>query len=351
VKTVLSVVGTRPQFVKVAPLSRRLRGQFREVLVHTGQHYDRSLSDAFFAELGIPAPEVNLGVGSLGHAEQTARMTDGIEAAIRRERPDVVVIVGDTNSTLAGALAAQAAGTPLAHVEAGLRCGDRGMPEEVNRIAADHLSDLRLCPTRGAVANLEAEGIDGVFTGDVMLETCLAARERADGRRAARLGVEPGGYYLATIHRAENTEHSSRLLEILRALGRLDRPVVFPIHPRTATAMEWGGVVLPENVRATEPLSHRETMGLLADAAKVLTDSGGLQKEAYFLGVPCVTIRDSTEWTETVEAGWNRLAVTEEEIVAAATAPPPEGAGPDTSLFGDADAATRIVDEIARLVA
>lgn len=308
---VLTVVGARPQFIKAAPVSRALRRVATEVLVHTGQHFDANMSDVFFEELGIPAPDHHLGIGGGSHGVMTGAMLARLEEVILAERPDRVLVYGDTNSTLAGALAAVKLHVPVAHVEAGLRSFNRRMPEEINRIMADHVSDLLFAPTASAVQWLAAEGITrGVHeVGDVMLDAVRMflprAEEHSDVR--ARLDLEPGGYYLATIHRAENTDDPERLRELLMGLGRADRPVIWPMHPRTRGQLTALGLELPPTVRAVGPAGYLDMLQLQRGAAAVLTDSGGVQKEACFLGVPCITLREETEWTETVEQGWNVL--------------------------------------------
>ncbi len=348
-KTILSVVGARPQFVKAAPLSRRLRQDFREVLVHTGQHYDYGMSAAFFDELKIPEPDVNLGVGSGDHGAQTQRMTDGLISVVKEQAPDLVLTYGDTNSTLAASLAATICGIPLAHVEAGLRSFNREMPEEINRITADHLSDLCLCPTAAAIDNLEREGLSSRarLTGDVMLDACLDARHRAGNAVLDRQGLVAGEYIFATIHRAENTTRPARLLGILDALQDIPHRIAFPVHPRTRKMLEELGASLPENVLALPPTSYLETIALAARARMILTDSGGLQKEAYFLAVPCVTLRDETEWTETVESGWNTLVGTDLDKIRRAVADrPPAPHEPDLTYYGGGKACNRIVEEL-----
>ncbi|MEN8149470.1 MAG: UDP-N-acetylglucosamine 2-epimerase (non-hydrolyzing) [Planctomycetota bacterium] len=348
-KTVLSVIGARPQFVKAAPLSRALRGRFHEILVHTGQHYDPDMSARFRSELGLPEPDVDLGVGSAGHAEQTARMTTGLVRVLAERKPDVVLTYGDTNSALAASLAAARTGVPLAHVEAGLRSGVGDMPEEVNRVATDHLSDLCLCPTENARKNLEAEGIGdrARLVGDVMLDGCLAAAGRAERGVLDGLELEPGGYYFATVHRASNTDDVASFLSILSAFGRLRHPVVFPAHPRSRAML--GGPV--GNVIVIPPAGYFATIALVMNARKVLTDSGGLQKEAFFLGTPCVTLRDTTEWTETVDAGRNRVVGADPDaIVAAAEEWEPDAESADLELYGGGKACERIVGELATLL-
>jgi UDP-GlcNAc3NAcA epimerase len=306
--TILTVVGARPQFVKAAPLSRALRRRFRQVLVHTGQHYDAEMSDTFFTELRIPRPDVHLGIRSGSHGAMTGRMLEALERVMAEIRPDVVLVLGDTNSTLAGALAAVKLHLPVAHVEAGLRSFDPRMPEEVNRRLTDHVSSLLLCPTLTAVGNLRREGIRrGVHrVGDVMMDAVRQnlARSRRAGR--ARL-LAPRSYYLATVHRQENTDDGDRLAALVGALERLPHPVVLPLHPRTRERLARLGHEPGGAVRVTKPVSYLEMLGLEQRARAILTDSGGVQKEAFILGTPCITLRDTTEWVETVESGANRL--------------------------------------------
>lgn len=347
---VVSVVGARPQFVKAAPLSRAIRARHHEVLVHTGQHYDDNMSAVFFRELGIPDPEHHLGVGSGTHGAQTGRMLEAIERVLLIERPDWLLIYGDTNSTVAGALAAAKLHLPVAHVEAGLRSFNRTMPEEVNRVVADHLSTLLLCPGGVARDNLAREGIvRGVeVVGDVMADALAAAVGRAacGSEALARFGLQAGAYALATVHRAENTDDPERLRAILGALGSVGRPVLMPLHPRTRKAIAALGITLPGPVRAIEPLGYLDLVRVASSAAVILTDSGGLQKEAYWLKVPCVTLREETEWVETVESGWNVLAgAVPSRIVAAASAQRPPAWTP---LYGDGDAATQILEAMER---
>lgn len=310
---IFTVLGARPQFIKAAPVSRAIaEAGMSEVIVHTGQHFDALMSDVFFDELDIPKPGYNLEVNSLGHGAMTGRMLEKLEEAMLAEKPDLVLIYGDTNSTVAGALAAAKLNIPVAHVEAGLRSFNRRMPEEVNRVVADHVSALLFCPTQTAVANLAAEGITrGVHAvGDVMYDTTLAAVKRAEGRSAIieTLGLTPGGYAVATIHRAENTDDPARFARVVAWLEEAARqtPVVMPVHPRTRKLLASRGLV-PAGLTLIDPIGYLDMARLLSRATAVFTDSGGLQKEAYFHRVPCVTLRDETEWVETVEAGWNRL--------------------------------------------
>jgi len=345
----LTVVGARPQFIKLAPFSAEARRRgHRETIVHTGQHYDEGMSGRFFAELGIPLPDVNLEVGSGGHGSMTARALEGIEAEIVRRQPDVVVVFGDTNSTLAGALAAAKLGVRSAHVEAGLRSFDRSMPEEVNRIVADHCCDLLLSPNETGRRNLAAEGLEArtVLTGDIMVDALYDARDRA--RPAvevlAGLGLPAEPYCLLTVHRAANADDPARLRAILAGLTGAGL-VVFPVHPRTRGAMAANGISLPANVHGLEPLGYLDTVALAGGARAVVTDSGGLQKEAYLLERPCVTLRENTEWPETLELGWNVLVGAGTEAIRAAIAHPPRGAT-HPPVYGDGHAAGRILAAI-----
>jgi UDP-N-acetylglucosamine 2-epimerase len=343
---VVTIVGARPQFIKAAPVSRALRHRHEEVLLHTGQHYDHGMSQVFFDELDIPLPDVNLGVGSGSHGRQTAEMLIGIEEVLLRERPDWVLVYGDTNSTLAGALAAAKLHIPVAHVEAGLRSYNRHMPEEVNRVLTDHVSDLLFCPTQTAVDNLTAEGVlAGVHNvGDVMYDAVRYNTQVAASRShiVEELGVCPRAYLLATVHRPRNTDQPARLRAILEAFETLGEPIVLPAHPRTRKAIADQGQRVPPNVRLVEPLGYLDMLRLETQARAILTDSGGVQKEAYFVGVPCITLREETEWVETVELGWNRLVGAEGDKIVAAV----RGFGlPDERppVFGDGHAAERLV--------
>jgi len=345
---VASIVGARPQFIKAAPVSAVLRRHHQEVLVHTGQHYDEEMSAAFFRTLRIPDPDYNLGIGSGTHGEQTGRMLIEIEKVLAAEAPNVVLIYGDTNSTIAGALAAAKLHLPLAHVEAGLRSHNRLMPEEINRVVSDHLSTYLFCPTEAAVGHLAAEGVRaGVhMVGDVMYDVALATAQEARQREAlARLGLTKKGYLLCTVHRPQNTDDAQNLRSIVGALTECGETVVFPVHPRTRKALDAKGLAadLPERLVLTEPLDYLDFQCLLMEARKVLTDSGGVQKEAYFFGVPCITLRDETEWMETVEDGWNVLVgADKEEILQAIKGFEPRGT--KQKSFGDGHAAERIVE-------
>ena len=344
---VLSVVGNRPQFVKSAPLSVALaKARIDEIVLHTGQHYDRELSAVFFDELGLTPPDYQLDAGSGTHAEQTARMLPGIERAVLEREPDAVVVYGDTNSTLAGGLAAAKVGAPVAHVEAGLRSFDRTMPEELNRVVVDSLSTLLFCPTDVAVANLRREGrTDGVHqVGDVMYDANLTlaplARERSSA--LAEAGVEPGRYVLATVHREANVRPEP-LRALADGLGRLEEPVVLPAHPRTRLLLEGERIELGPQVVLLPPVGYLDFAALASQARVVVTDSGGVQKEAYWYRVPCVTLRTATEWVETVEAGWNTLVGTDPELLVAAVREA-RAPGEHPDLYGDGRAADRIAD-------
>ncbi len=348
----LTVVGARPQFVKAAMLSRELRQRHTEVLVHSGQHYDDLMSDVFFRDLHLPAPDVNLGVGSASHAVQTARMLEGLEPVMQEQWPDVVIVFGDTNSTLAGALSAAKLGLPVAHVEAGMRSYERALPEEVNRVVTDHLSTYLFCPTRSAVDALAKEGIsERVYcAGDLMYDALIATlplAQRREGEELAKRGLAPGGYYLATIHRQANTDNPGVLRRLFQALSFLDLPVVLPLHPRTLEAARDAAVRPGENLIVTEPVGYLEMVALERNARAIITDSGGVQREAYFLEVPCVTLREESEWLETVRSGWNVLAGSDPaRIAAAAKRPRPEQ--PPERVFGDGHAAAKIVEILER---
>jgi UDP-GlcNAc3NAcA epimerase len=340
---VLTVVGARPQFIKAAPVSKLLRREHEERLVHTGQHYDDAMSDLFFRQLSIPAPDVNLGVGSGRHGAQTGAMLPGIEEIALEYRPDRLLVYGDTNSTLAGALVGAKLHIPVAHVEAGLRSFDRRMPEEVNRVVADHLSTFLFSPTATGVENLRREGITaGVeMTGDVMLD---AFRQHLD---AAPRSQRPGDYILMTLHRAENTDSQPRLGAILRGAGDSGLRVLLPIHPRTRAALAASEIQVPANVEIVEPVGYLEMLALEAGAVAIVTDSGGVQKEAYFAGRPCITVRDNTEWPETVDAGWNVLVGADAERIASEMRGfRPRGARPE--VFGDGHAAQRVVESLTK---
>ena len=346
---ILSVVGARPQFVKAALLSAEFakRG-INEVLVHTGQHYDRSMSDVFFEQLSIPAPKHHLGVGSANHGAQTGEMLKRLEPIVEQESPDWVLVYGDTNSTLAGALVAAKLHVPVAHVEAGLRSFNRSMPEEINRVLTDHIADLLFVPGAKAAAQLATEGITcGVrIVGDLMVDLALKMAVTIPAKPAVleRAGVLPGGYAVATIHRASNTDDPQTFHRLLQGLRNVHMPVVFPVHPRTRKVAERAGAGRNDNLVLIEPLPYAEMMSLVCRSKVLFTDSGGLQKEAFVLKVPCVTLREETEWIETLEEGWNVLAGSDPEKIATEanrTRPARQG-----TPYGDGHAAEHIVDAL-----
>lgn len=321
---ILTIIGARPQFIKAAMVSRaianhnsqNINSKIVEEIIHTGQHYDTNMSDIFFKEMGIPEPAVNLNINGGSHGEMTGKMLAAIESEIQIRKPDWVLVYGDTNSTLAGALAAAKLHIPVAHVEAGLRSFNRQMPEEINRVLTDHISALLFCPTKAAVVNLTNEGITkGVHhVGDVMYDAAIVFAELSDAKSTIlqELNLISKEFILATVHRAENTDDQTRLNNILAAFEQLDKPVIFPIHPRTRQKIS---NFKSNNIRFIEPLSFLDMVQLEKNSYCILTDSGGVQKEAYFHGVPCVTLRDETEWIETVDAGWNKVVGADTERI------------------------------------
>ena len=344
---VATVVGARPQFIKAAVFSLALRKEHQETLIHTGQHYDPELSAVFFQELDLPQPDHNLGVGSRSHAQQTGEMLQRLEPVLQQEAPDWVVVFGDTNSTLAAALAAAKLGLPLAHVEAGLRSFDHSMPEELNRVLTDHCATLLFCPTETAMQHLAAEGLSerAHLTGDIMFDSLQQHRQLLEGRTGLvdGMGLERKGYFLATVHRAANTDDPTSLAGIVGALGELQDVVVLPLHPRTKAALQAADIHLPANVKEIAPVGYLDMLALQLHARMVLTDSGGVQKEAYLLGTPCVTLRRETEWPETLVNEWNVLAGADpKRIVEAAMRAAPESEAP--RVFGDGRSAQRMVD-------
>jgi UDP-GlcNAc3NAcA epimerase len=351
---IVSIVGARPQFIKAVLVSRELRKKHKEVLVHTGQHYDIELSRIFFDELGIPEPDYNLEVGSDTHARQTGKMMMSIEDTLVAEKPDLVLVYGDTNSTLAGALTAAKLHIPVAHVEAGPRMFDKNIPEEVNRVLTDHVSSFLFAPTKTAIDNLRREGVtEGVYlTGDVMLDSFMQFSQVAErnSRILHELGLSKRKYLLATVHRARNTEIEENLKNIVEAFSSTDEKIVFPIHPRTVKYLKkhglYGQLSDASNMILTTPVGYLDSIILTQNAKKVLTDSGGLQKEAYFSRVPCITLDEVTGWPETVEDGWNTLvASNREKIIGAIKHFEPRGK--QRNVFGDGKATERIVDIIS----
>ena len=348
---IVSVVGARPQFIKAAMVSRVIRSRCQEILIHTGQHYDENMSQLFFMEFELPKPDVYLGIGSSTHAVQTGKMMAGIEKVLLEQNPDWIIVYGDTNSTLAGSLSAVKIHIPVAHVEAGLRSFNRSMPEEINRVLCDAVSDALFCPTDQAVQNLAEEGIrKGVFlVGDVMRDALDFYIHLASKRSniLEQLNIKSKSYALATIHRAGNTDDASRLRMIFNALGRLDLPVVLPIHPRTKKAINDFGLIIAKNILTIEPIGYLDMLQLEKNADCILTDSGGIQKEAYWLGVRCITLRDETEWVETVAAGWNRLVgANGDAIISAVTEWMPKSER--QPIYGDGHAAKKICDVLVK---
>jgi len=362
----LSIVGARPQFVKVAVIAEALRSlpeseKIEHLLLHTGQHYDAQMSDSFFQQLRIAPPDFYLGIGSASHGAQTGSMLAAIEAVLSGCRPDAVIVYGDTNSTLAGALAAAKMHVPVIHLEAGLRSFNRRMPEEINRRATDHVSDMLLCPTTTAMRNARHEGLGdrSFLTGDVMLDLAMRYANHLQTSPAVAFKLSPPqGYALVTLHRAENTDHPPRLAEFVKLLERMPLPVVLPMHPRLRTKLETGALRRLEgfsHVHLLEPCGYFEMLALERDARMILTDSGGVQKEAYFLGVPCLTLREETEWEETLSGGWNRVMGTDPnrllpviESLARGNGSMPQGR-PDLSQFGSGRAGEQSVQAILNL--
>lgn len=350
---ILSVVGARPQFIKAAPVSRALAtAGIRETHLHTGQHYDANMSDVFFSELGIPPPAYMLKIGGTSHGDMTGRMLQAIETILLADRPTVVVVFGDTNSTLAGALAAVKLGIPVAHVEAGLRSFNRRMPEEINRVVTDHVAEILFCPSEVSRLNLAAEGIvrNVRVIGDVMAEAAALAAElvMADPSRylpeALRNGM-PKGYALLTLHRAENIDEPVRLAAIVKAINRIEQPLMFPIHPRSEKALARHGLAVGNHVTLLPPQPYLAMTALLHKAGCVVTDSGGLQKEAYWAKKPCLTLRAETEWVETVAEGWNTLVPEPAELPRLVAAAQPQSHEP--LAYGDRHAAARIAEALA----
>jgi UDP-GlcNAc3NAcA epimerase len=352
---ILTVVGNRPQFIKAAAVSAPLRERNEEVLVHTGQHHDDSLSRIFFTELGLAQPDRELGIAGASNTSQTARMLSALEPLLAELQPDATLVYGDTNSTLAGALAAAQAEIPVVHVEAGMRSFDRAMPEERNRVLTDHLSELLLCSSQLAVENLRAESLAerAVVVGDVMVDVALRWQPaaRADAAAPAAYGMQSGAYLLLTAHRAGNVDDRARLRALVELIGALPAPVLLPLHPRTRARLHEAGLLAQlratDGLTLTEPLGYIEFAALLCQARAVLTDSGGVQKEAYLAGVPCVTLRANTEWVETVESGWNTLVDLDADAALAALDRPPPSRRPE--LYGDGHAAERCVEAIESL--
>ncbi|MDH7508183.1 MAG: UDP-N-acetylglucosamine 2-epimerase (non-hydrolyzing) [Methanomassiliicoccales archaeon] len=350
---IASIIGARPQFIKIAPLKDEISKRHEHLLIHTGQHYDYEMSKVFFEELNIPDPDYHLGIGSGSHANQTGRMLMAIEDVLLKEKPELVIVYGDTNSTLAGALASAKLLIPVAHVEAGLRSFNMKMPEEVNRVVTDHISSIFLCPSDTAAQNLAREGIvERVHVvGDTMIQCLMDVEQKLSKSFLQNFGVTENDYILATIHRQENADVKERLVAILRALSKCGMKVLLPLHPRTAKNIRlWGLedlIASSGNVKILPPLNFITFTSLEKYARKVVTDSGGVQKEAYYFGVPCITVREETEWVETVRDGWNVLVGADEEKILHAI----HSAKPKTSRitnYGDRNVAQRIVESLEK---
>ncbi len=343
---ILSVVGARPQFIKLGPLSRELRREYQEIIIHTGQHYDHEMSDLIFEQLEIPKPDLNLEIGSGSHGSQTGQMLVGIEEEILNHQPDMVLSFGDTNSTLAACLAASKLQVPSLHIEAGLRSFNRSMPEEINRVVADHTADLLFAPTNEAVKNLENEGLreKTVLTGDIMADSVRFVQSKIGKNR-----YNGRAYHLLTLHRPYNVDDPEKLSKLFRELGSINTDIIFPAHPRTQHVIQEHQVKVPGNIELIPPQGYTDFHGLLKYASKVITDSGGLQKEAYIAGKPCITVRPETEWVETIEAGWNMLLdITDPDFAGKIESFNPTGNRPD--LYGN-QVAKRMVQEIGKFLA
>lgn len=345
---IVTIVGARPQFIKCAPVSRALRKKHTEILVHTGQHYDYGMSEIFFEELDIPKPDYNLSIGSGSHGHQTGAMLAAIEDVLELEKPDWLLVYGDTNSTIAGALAAAKLHIPVAHVEAGLRSFDKRMPEEINRIMTDHLSDILFCPTKTAVDNLANEGLkkNVWHVGDVMTDAVLYNKERAEqySTLLKDLQLIKEEYIAATIHRPSNTDSKENMTAIFQAFKQIDSPIVFPIHPRTKKYLAEYNIEIPQNVKLIDPLGYMDMLALTANAKHMVTDSGGVQKEAYLLKTPCTTLRENTEWIETLNGNWNQLVLSSDVNAIINSITVPRNLEKWDAVFGDGHGSETIVE-------
>jgi UDP-N-acetylglucosamine 2-epimerase len=344
---ILSVVGARPEFIQAMPVSRAISAEHQEILVHTGQHYDYRMSQQFFDELDIPTPDYNLGVGSASQAQQTAEIMIKLEEVLINEKPDFVIVRGDTNSSLAAAIVASKLNIPFAHIEAGERSFNRGMPEEINRLVADRLANLHFCVSQIATHHLAVEGITGsvYWVGDVMLDALLYAQPiaRAKSKILEQLQIEPRHYALVTIHRPANTDKPERIRQIITALNLVSETIILPVHPRTQKALSIINIHLEDQIRIIEPVGYFDMLTLEENARLIATDSGGVQREAYYLGVPCLTLRDETEWVATLETGWNKLVGVDQKLILDAwfNFIPPIGHPP---IYGVGTAAQRIAE-------
>ena len=347
---IISVVGARPQFIKLSVVSREIRRRHKEIIIHTGQHYDLNMSDNFFKELDIPRPDINLGIGSMPYASQIAAMMQSLERELSRINPDMIMLYGDTNSTLAGALTASKMRIPAAHVEAGLRSFNMRMREEINRVATDHISSFLFCPSNNAVDNLRRENVRaGVFNvGDVMLDSLKYFKDKIKRGVLNKYRLQRKGYHLATIHRAENTDNLRKLKIILDAFTDSGEKILFPVHPRTKKMIKRGVRNLGANVILIEPVGYLDMLSLEGAAKKIITDSGGVQKEAYYLKVPCLTIREETEWIETVNCGANKLLPINKKIISGAITEEWDRVSFTKNLYGDGTAAKKILSIIGK---
>ncbi len=350
-KKIITIIGARPQFIKAAPLSALLRKNFQEIIIHTGQHYDQNMSDIFFKELQIPTPDYNLNIGSSSHAKQTGEMLIAIEDILEKEKPDAVIVFGDTNSTMAGAISAAKLNIPVIHIEAGLRSFDNRMPEEINRIVTDKISSILFAPTKTAVKNLKNEGItDNVYlVGDIMYDSILKYIKIAESNSniLKALNINPKEYLFLTLHRASLTDNADFLKNLIKIIGSCKNNWIFPIHPRTKKYLQnyglWDKIISINNLKIIDPVGYLDALMLIKNAAKVITDSGGIQKEAYLLNSPCITVRENTEWVETVKAGWNILTgYDKEKIIDAIKNFAPTSRQPN--IFGDGNTAKKIID-------
>ncbi|MBS4012377.1 MAG: UDP-N-acetylglucosamine 2-epimerase (non-hydrolyzing) [Bacteroidetes bacterium] len=352
-KKIITIVGARPQLIKAAPLSLKLKERFEEVIVHTGQHYDYELSDIFFNELKIPHPKYNISVGSKSHGHQTGIMLIEIEKILLEEKPDIVIVHGDTNSTIAGALAAVKLHIPLAHNEAGLRSFNRLMPEEHNRVVTDHVADILFVPGENAVKNLAKEGIvKNVYNvGDVMFDSILLFEKLSGNSKILdELKVAPKNFYLSTIHRAENTDNISNLVSIFTAFSKLDKKIILPLHPRTKGRIESNNIAIPGNVKVIQPAGYIDMITLMKNAEVILTDSGGIQKEAFYLKTPSVTLRNETEWIETIQLGWNLLAGADTERILESIDLVKKAEKFDKPVYGNGNTSEKIVEVLKAIL-
>ena len=345
---IATIIGARPQFIKCAPVSRKIRKEFEEILIHTGQHYDQNMSQAFFKELNIPEPDFNLGIGSGNHGMQTGKMLISIEKVLIDVNPDIALVYGDTNSTMAGALAAAKLHIPIGHIEAGLRSFNRKMPEEINRIATDAISKYLFAPTETAVKNLKNEGLkDNTYlVGDVMYESYLLNVEKTkDYNLLEKLNVTPKNYILTTIHRPQNTDEYDQLYNLLNSLNNIEKEIIFPIHPRTKDKIKSLGIKIePKHLKLIDPVSYLEMIYLECNAEIIITDSGGVQKESYFAEVPCIVLRGETEWVELVKNGWAHLIGDNFDKIPEVIANLPVTEKSPKPLFGDGKASEKIVE-------